>query len=96
VRFQLLFLRTIPGFVPSEASYAIALQSLEQMRERLRALGVDDEAASDMWTAVMTGLVSQQIANDPGGDRWLRLLDPAVDMLLAHTSVRRTKKRSSR
>ena len=96
VRFQLLFLRTIPGFVPSEASYAIALHSLEQMRERLRALGVDDEAASDMWTAVMTGLVSQQIANDPGGDRWLRSLDSAVDMLLAHTSTRPVKKRSAR
>lgn len=96
VRFQLLFLRTIPGFVPSEASYTIALQTLEQMRVRLRALGVDDENGSDMWTAVMTGLVSQQIANDPGGDRWLRSLDSAVDMLLAHTSTRPVKKRSAR
>ena len=96
VRFQLLFLRTIPGFVPSEASYTIALQTLEQMRVRLRALGVDDENGSDMWTAVMTGLVSQQIANDPGGDRWLRLVDSAVDMLLAHTSTRPVKKRGSR
>ena len=96
MRFQLLFLRTIPGFVPSEASYTIALQTLEQMRVRLRALGVDDENGSDMWTAVMTGLVSQQIANDPGGDRWLRLVDSAVDMLLAHTSTRPVKKRGSR
>ena len=30
----------------------------------------------------MTGLAGQQISNDPGGDRWERLIDRAVDMLL--------------
>jgi hypothetical protein len=39
----------------------------------------------DLWTAVATGLVSQQLANDPGGDRWVRLIDRAVAMLLAGT-----------
>jgi hypothetical protein len=32
----------------------------------------------------MTGLTDQQLSNDPGGDRWARLLDEAVDMFLAH------------
>ncbi len=32
---------------------------------------------------MFTGLTSQQIANDPGGDRWERLVDRAVAMLLA-------------
>jgi hypothetical protein len=32
----------------------------------------------------MTGLVDQQISNDPGGDRWIRLIDDAVVMFLAH------------
>jgi len=31
--------------------------------------------------AVFTGLASQQISNDPGGNRWKRLVDPAVDLL---------------
>ncbi len=30
------------------------------------------------------GLAAQQTANDPGGDRWLRLIDDAVDMYLDH------------
>jgi hypothetical protein len=37
----------------------------------------------DLWTALMTGLASQQVSNDPGGDRWRRLLEPAVEMFLA-------------
>lgn len=32
----------------------------------------------------MTGLVDQQISNDPGGDRWTRLIDDVVAMFLAH------------
>jgi hypothetical protein len=46
--------------------------------------GVSDAAHWDIWTALMTGLVDQQIANDPGGDRWSRLLDEVVTMFLSH------------
>lgn len=42
------------------------------------------EPALDMWRALITGLVSLQIANDPGGDRWTRLQDNAFDMFFAH------------
>ena len=31
---------------------------------------------------VLTGLATQQSSNDPGGDRWSRLVDTAVDRLL--------------
>jgi hypothetical protein len=34
---------------------------------------------------MMTGLTDQQISNDPGGDRWIQLIDRAVDLLLADT-----------
>lgn len=84
VRFQLLFQRTIPGFTPSPASYALAVEVLDEMADRLAAIGVPAEHV-DLWTAVMTGLASQQIANDPGGRRWQRHVDSAVEMLLAHT-----------
>lgn len=36
---------------------------------------------------LLAGLgVSQQLANEPDSDRWLRLLDDAVDMLIHHVS----------
>ena len=38
----------------------------------------------DMVTAVLTGLVDQQISNDPGGERWIGLADDAADMLCAY------------
>jgi AcrR family transcriptional regulator len=83
VRYQLLFQRTIPGFTPSTESYAVAVQAYEQMRTRLGAIGVRDQPTFDLWTAMMTGLTDQQISNDPGGDRWIQLIDRAVDLLLA-------------
>ena len=83
VRYQLLFQRTIPGFAPSPESYAVAVQAYEQMQMRLAAIGVDDQSTFDLWSAMLTGLTDQQISNDPGGDRWIRLIDRAVDLLLA-------------
>lgn len=83
VRYQLLFQRTIPDFEPSAESWAVAEEAYELMRERLAPIGVRDQATLDLWSAVMTGLTDQQISNDPGGDRWTRLVDRAVDMLLS-------------
>ena len=82
-RYQLLFQRTIPGFEPSPESYAHAVAALDRIRERLGALGFTQPRQLDLWTAMGTGLVDQQISNDPGGDRWLRLIEDAVDMFLA-------------
>lgn len=86
VRYQLLFQRTIPDFVPSEESYAVAVQALEALAGQLAAFGVTDPEAVDLWTAVLTGLTDQQISNDPGGDRWKRIVDRAVLMLLRELS----------
>lgn len=83
VRYQLLFQRTIPGFEPSPESYAVALKALDALGAEFAAIGITDPAAVDLTTAVFTGLTSQQISNDPGGDRWERLVDRAVAMLLA-------------
>ena len=85
VRYQLLFQRTIPDFTPSPESYAVAVEVYEQMGRLLEGVGVGDQATLDLWTAVMTGLTDQQISNDPGGTRWTRLVDRAVDMLIAET-----------
>jgi AcrR family transcriptional regulator len=83
-RYQLLLQRTIPGFEPSAESYDVAVEVLDIPRRRFRDMGVDDPVALDLWTALITGLVDQQIANDPAGDRWSRLFDEAVDMFFAH------------
>lgn len=81
VRYQLLFQRTIPGFVPSEASFAVAQEAYDAAVAPLAGLGITGPDL-DLVTAVMTGLAAQQLANDPGGDRWERLVDRATAMLL--------------
>ncbi len=84
VRYQLLFQRTLHGFEPSAPSYALAVEVLDSLRRALAALGVTRPAHVDLQTALVSGLVSQQLANDPGGDRWTQLLDEALDMYLDH------------
>ncbi len=81
-RFQLLFLRTIPGFEPSPESYALAVQSLDLLVDALGRAGIQGEREVDLWTAMITGLASQQVSNDPGGSRWSDLVDTAVDRFL--------------
>lgn len=83
-RFQLLFQRTIPGFEPSPEAYAVAVEVVEQMRARLAAAGLTDPAAFDMMTALVSGIAAQQIANEPGGDRWVRLIDEMIDLYADH------------
>ncbi len=93
VRYQLMFQRTIPGFEPSPESYAPAIEGLERVRSAVRACGITDARAFDAWIAVTSGLAAQQNSNEPGGDRWLRLVDDVTDMYLAHyapANLRRT------
>ncbi len=89
VRHQLLFQRTIPGFEPSPVSYALALEFYEIARGRLAAAGVSDPGDVDVFSAMVSGLAHQQVANDPGGDRWVRLAERAVDVFLADVDRRR-------
>lgn len=81
-RFQLLFQHTAPGFAPSATSMALAQGALDELAGVLATAGIDRPGDLDLWTAVLTGLASQQVSNDPGGDRWLRLVDVAVVRLL--------------
>jgi AcrR family transcriptional regulator len=87
VRYQLLFQRVVPGFEPSADSYALAVEVLDRLHRMLGDLGVTDPRLADLWTAIATGLTDQQISNDPGGERWRRLLDEAVDLFCDHAGV---------
>ena len=107
VRYQLMFQRFIPGFEPSPESYAISVAGLEALGERLAGFGLRDPELLDLYTALVTGLTdprdldlftalgagltNQQISNDPGGDRWVRLVDEAIEMFFEHVTKRAKK-----
>lgn len=96
VRFQLLSLRTIPGFEPSEASYAIAQQAYDESFASLDAVAPVTQEHKDLITALASGLLNQQFANEPGGTRWVRLLDDAVDLVARWVTETLPKPRTSR
>lgn len=89
VRHQLLFQRTIPGFEPSEESMDLAQEFYATGKAIAHAAGLRAPAEMDVLTALISGLAHQQVANDPGGRRWVRRADQVVDMLLAGIDQRR-------
>jgi AcrR family transcriptional regulator len=95
VRYQLLFQRTIPDFEPSPESFAIAVEGLEATRDRLGTMGFTEPRVLDLLTAIGIGLTDQQISNDPGGDRWVRLVDEAMEMFFTHASNRNPSGRAA-
>jgi AcrR family transcriptional regulator len=93
-RYQLMNERIISGFVPSPESYAPAVDVLERTRSHLHRFGVDDPGDVDLLLALVGGLINAQQANDPGGDRWARLLDKGVDMFADNLGLPGSKRRS--
>ena len=79
-RHQLMNQRTIPGFEPSPSAYEPAVAVLAALGERLAEHGITEQADVDLYVALVGGLVDAQLANDPGGTRWSRLLDRAIEM----------------
>ena len=86
-RYSLLFSRPVPGWEPSPEAFAVAIEVYERGRSGLTAAGLAQQEHMDLWTALIGGLMAQQVANDPGGDRWKRLVEPVVDMYLLHVST---------
>jgi AcrR family transcriptional regulator len=93
VRYQLLFERVVPDFVPSEASMELSKEAVRYLDRWHRAAGLTDPEDVDLWRAFLTGLAGQQLANDPGGTRWTNLVDRAVDGLVG-TARRSDRKRA--
>ena len=85
-RHQLMNQSTIPGFVPSPESYAPAVAVFEKGRDELVRIGAGAESF-DLFTALVGGLITSQQANDPGGQRWSRLLEDAIDMFADHFAI---------
>jgi AcrR family transcriptional regulator len=79
-RYQLMNQRVIPGFEPSPENYAPAVRVLESAHAIAAERGLRDPDDLILLLAIIGGLIDQQIANDPGGDRFARMLPRAVDM----------------
>jgi AcrR family transcriptional regulator len=86
-RHQLMNQRTIVGFEPSAESYAFAIETLETVRTGLASCGVTRPEDVDLYVAIGGGLIDAQLANDPGGDRWSRLLDRTFDMFADNLGI---------
>ena len=83
-RQQLIFQRTIPGLEPSAQSYALAKRLVDRCSGLLSALGAGSPAHLEVYTSLVAGLGAQQVANDPGGDRFSRHLEAVLGMFLDH------------
>jgi AcrR family transcriptional regulator len=79
-RHQLMDVSVIPGFHPSPQAYAPAVEVYGLMQEELGSLGITSDQDADLYTALISGLISQQLANDPGGQRWRRLIPRVISM----------------
>jgi AcrR family transcriptional regulator len=80
VRYQLINQRTIPDFRPTNEAYAPSLESMAVFRQALAEIGITAQADIDLNTGIVSGFVDQQLANDPGGDRWRSQLPRVIDM----------------
>ena len=89
-RCELLFERHVPGFSPTESSYALAGAALDRVIAVMHAAGVSDQGDVDCLVAITAGLMQAQLANDPDGDRWVRHLDRMIDLQLDHVHQRST------
>lgn len=99
-RYLLTSQRTIPGFDPSPEAYQPAVDVVNETVELFDHLGIPADAL-DLYTALVAGLCAQQVANDPGGDRWKRQVDRAMDAFCDYVGLpaskpRRTSSRGKR
>ncbi len=82
-RYHLMLQRTVPGFTPTSESHQVALDALRLLLDRLTAAGISDPADVDVFRGLVNGLAAEQIANDPGGHRFISRAEHAVRLFLA-------------
>ena len=92
---QLLYWRPVPGFAPTAATFAASVAQMDQLRagfaEAVAAGLLHPDAACDqaqrLFTVVLSGVISQQMANQPGAGyeagMFTSLTDDALDMFFA-------------
>jgi AcrR family transcriptional regulator len=90
-RFQLMLQRPVPGFTPSAEAMAVSQEVYDSMRAVLAGFGVTRQEDVDLIDSLLLGLAGNQVANEPGGTRYVALADDAIDLLLRHAK-RRTRR----
>jgi hypothetical protein len=95
----LLYWRPVPGFTPATATIAVSVRQMDQLRAAFAAAvqvgALHPSAASAeaprLFTIVLSGLVSQQMANEPAADydsgMFTSLTEAALDMFLARYAL---------
>lgn len=86
-RNQLMNVRISADFEPSADAYAPSVATYELGRKTLADMGLDQDVDLDLYAALVGGLVDAQLANDPGGDRYSRLIDRAMQMYADHVGL---------
>jgi AcrR family transcriptional regulator len=98
---QLLHWRPVPGFEPSPEVFAASVEDMRELRAGLTEAvhrgelspAADSDAAARLYTVVLSGVISQQLANQPGvpfeDGSFTRLTDDALDLFLDHYRPRR-------
>jgi AcrR family transcriptional regulator len=101
---QLLFWRTVPGFEPSAEAFAPAVDMVEDVRGYLQGAvnagqllaGAAGEDGIALFTAMTAGVLSQQMANEPGAPydegRFTRLMPVVLEMFYERYKPNRGKK----
>src|SRR5689334_9790615 len=92
---QLLYWRPVPGFAPTPETFAPSVALMDQLRAAFAAAVQAGELhpnaasaeAPRLFTVVLSGLISQQMANEPAADydagMFTSLTDAALDMFFA-------------
>lgn len=98
---QLLFWRPVPGFRPSEAAYEPAIRLLDESRALFRSLqergliraDADLDLVQRQWTVIVSGVISQQLANAPdepfADGRFTSQIPALASMFAAHYATPR-------
>jgi AcrR family transcriptional regulator len=93
---QLLFWRPVPGFEPSTQTFDASVRQMQEVRaqfaDAVRDGGLHPDADSDeavrLLTVLISGLITQQMANQPGAELdtglFTSLTDRAVEMFLTY------------
>jgi AcrR family transcriptional regulator len=96
---QLMYWRPVPRFAPTAETFASSVRLMDQLRAALaaavRAGVLHPDAAGDeaprLYTIVLAGVISQQMANEPGAGydagMFTSLTDAALDMFFARYAL---------
>lgn len=96
VQAQLMFWRPVPGFEPSEEAFAPSVEQMLLVKELITLAAarrqLSPEAATDeairLYAVIGSGLITQQLANDPNGHYpdgyWTDLAAAGLEMWFSH------------